>query len=87
MAAEIKEELEIPKSKIKTIKLGSIFKQESPKYRKTWIVHPVLVEVTTDQVKLDWEAEAYQWTTLSAVKKLKLLPGFGLVLKNLSPYL
>src|SRR3989338_10296573 len=61
---ELREEIGIPKSKIKSVKLGQIFDQEEPKYKKTWIVHPVLVEVKTDKVKLDWEARNYKWITL-----------------------
>ena len=60
---ELKEELGMPKNKIKKIRLGEIFDQEEPKYKKTWIVHPVLVEVKTDKIKLDWEAENYKWLT------------------------
>lgn len=81
---ELKEELGISKTKIKRIKLGEIFDQEEPKYKKTWVVHPVLVEVETDKVKLDWEAKNYKWLTFQEVKKLKLLPGFDEVLKRLS---
>ena len=54
---EIKEELGLPKSNIKRIRLGAIFDQEDSKHKKTWIVHPILVEVTTNRVKLDWEAQ------------------------------
>ena len=82
---ELREELGITKDKIKKICLGEIFDQEESKYKKTWIVHPVLVEVKTDQVKLDWEARNFKWTTLSEIKKLKLLPGFDQVLRRLSP--
>lgn len=57
VADEIREELAIPKKNIKSIRLGEIFDQEEPRYKKTWIVHPVLVEVTTDKLKLDWEAK------------------------------
>ena len=84
---ELKEELGIPKTGIKRIRLGEIFDQEEPKYRKTWIVHPVLVEVATDKVKLDWEARHYGWFTMNEVKRLKLLPGFDEVLKRLSHWL
>lgn len=84
---EIKEETGIPKNKIKRIVLGNIFDQEEVKYKKTWIVHPVFVEVTTNIVKLDWEAKEMKWLTLGEVKKLKLLPGFEIVLKNLSSFL
>ncbi len=87
VADEIKEELGIPKSKIKSIRVGGIFDQEEPKYKKTWIVHPVLVEVRTDQVRLDWEAQKYQWVTLTEARRLKLLPGFGRVLNTLSSFI
>lgn len=82
VADELKEELRIPKNKIKQIKLGGIFDQEEPKYGKTWIVHPVLVEVKTDKIKLDWEASNYKWLTFREAKKLKLVPGFDEVLKR-----
>ena len=84
---ELREELGIPQAKIKKIRLGEIFDQEEPKYKKTWIVHPVLVEVETNKVKLDWEARNYKWLTLQGVKKLKLLPGFDEVLRRLSPWI
>jgi len=83
VAEELREELGIPKNKILKIKLGEIFDQEELKYKKTWIVHPVLVEVKTDKIKLDWEAKNYQWLSLNEIKKLKLLPGFNLVLNKL----
>lgn len=83
VAEEISEELGLPKNKIKQISLGEIFDQEEPKYKKTWIVHPVLVEVTTDKIKLDWEAMDYQWLLPKEIRKLKLLPGFDHVLEKL----
>lgn len=80
---EIKEETGIRGKDIKSIKLGEIFDQEAPEYKKTWIVHPVLAEVSTDKVKLDWEAENYKWVKLGETKSLKLLPGFDIVLDKL----
>ena len=80
---ELKEELGIRTKDIKHIKLGGIFDQEEPNYKKTWIVHPVLVEVSTDKIKLDWEAQNYTWIKPGDAKKLKLLPGFDRVLANL----
>jgi 8-oxo-dGTP pyrophosphatase MutT (NUDIX family) len=87
VADELREELGIPRTKIKTIRLGEIFHQEAPQYKKTWIVHPILVEVETDHVKLDWEAARYQWLTLPEARKLKLLPGFDEVLTRLTPWI
>ena len=64
--------------------MGEIFDQDDPQYNKTWVVHPVLVEVKTDKVKLDWEASNYKWLTPLEVKKLKLLPNFIEVLNRLN---
>jgi len=81
---EIREELGLSKNNISKIILGEIFHQEEPKYQKTWIVHPVLVRINTDKIKLDWEAQDYKWISFKEAKKLKLLPGFEKVLENLS---
>ena len=80
---EIREELGMPKSKIKSLKYGNVFDQDEKKYKKTWIVHPVLVYVATDKVKLDWEAGNHAWVTLEEARKMKLLPGFDIVLDSL----
>lgn len=80
---ELREEVGINKNRIKKINLGRVFDQEAPKYQKTWIVHPVLVEVSTDKLKTDWESRSFRWLKLNDTKKLKLLPGFEEVLKNL----
>jgi isopentenyldiphosphate isomerase len=79
---EIKEELGISQRNILSIKLGAIFHQEEKKYKKTWIVHPVLVKVKTDNIKLDWEAQAFKWISKKEIKNYKLLPGFEKVLRN-----
>ena len=84
---ELREELGIAKNKIKNIRLEEIFHQEAPKYKKSWIVHPVLIEVSGNKIKLDWEARNFKWVKLEDIKKLKLLPGFDDVLKKLSKWL
>ena len=83
---ELGEELGLPGKMIEKIKLCEIFHQEAPKYKKTWIVHPVLVRVKTKRIKLDWEARNYKWIKLTEAKKLKLLPGFDQVLEKVSPW-
>lgn len=82
---ELSEELGLPKHQVRAVRLGHIFDQEAPEYRKTWIVHPVLVEVKTDKIRLDWEAERYRWVSLKEARALKLLPGFDRVLDALFP--
>lgn len=83
--AELKEEIGITSKDILSIQPGPIFHQESAKYKKTWIVHPILVEVKTDRIKLDWEAQNYRWVTVNEVKNFKLLPGFDRVVDILFP--
>ena len=80
---ELKEEVGLVEKDVLSIKPGQVFDQDAPDYNKTWIVHPVLVNVKSDQIKLDWEAQNYKWLKLSEVKKLKLLPDFDEVLKVL----
>ena len=45
-------------------------------------MHPVLVRVKTDKIKLDWEAQGFKWIDIDEAQKYKLLPGFGRVLKE-----
>ncbi len=79
---EIKEEVGIPKTKIRQIRLGRIFDQEDATYKKTWVVHPVLVDVATNRIRLDWEAMDYQWVSPHGIGKFDLVPFFGTVMKN-----
>lgn len=74
---ELREELGISKKHVISIKLARILNQDAPKYKKTWIVHPVLVKVDTNKVELNWEAQNYTWVKPSEAKKMDLLPGFA----------
>lgn len=80
---ELKEELGLNSTSILAIRSGQIFDQEEPQYGKTWIVHPVLVEVSTDQITTDWESDSHEWVTAQQALTKKLLPGFDRVLKAL----
>ena len=77
---EIKEEVGLNKENIISIRLGQIFDQDEEKYKKTWIVHPVLVKINTEKIALDWEAQNHKWVTLKEIKKMDLLPGFDRVI-------
>jgi len=81
---ELKEELGIAKKQIKSLTMGEIFHQEAPKYKKTWIVHPILVEMKSDKIKLNWETQDCKWTRLKDAKRMKLMPGFEKVLEKIS---
>lgn len=77
---ELREELGLSEEHIISIQHGKPFEQEAPTYNKTWIVHPVLAEIDTDTIKLNWEAREYRWTKPEDAKKFDLLPGFDKVL-------
>lgn len=80
---ELSEELGLDKSNVVSIRRGNVLVQESEEYKKTWLVFPILVEVNTDKIKLDWEASNYKWLEVGEARKLKLLPGFDEVLTEL----
>lgn len=79
---ELREELGISKRHVISIQLAGIFDQEAPKYKKTWIVHPVLVKINTNKIKLNWEARDYTWVKPAEAKTLDLMSGFEEVLKK-----
>lgn len=78
---ELKEELGIGKKDILSLREGPLLEKDEPKYKKTWIIHPVLVKLKTDTVKLNWEAETYRWVIPEELKDYKLMPGFEKVFK------
>lgn len=82
---ELREEAGIEPNNILSIKEGVVFEQEDPENNKTWIVHPVLVEVATDQIHLDWEAAEYAWVKPEEISRYNLLPGFDKVMKTFFP--
>jgi ADP-ribose pyrophosphatase YjhB (NUDIX family) len=84
---ELKEELGISRQNIISLKPGKVFDLKEPKYQKVWLIYPVLAKVKNDKIKLDWEAEEYQWIKPQEAKSFKLAPGFRRVLKELFPSL
>lgn len=80
---EIREETGIAAKHIKTMERGQTFEVEDPRYKKTWIVHPVRVEVDTNKVRLDWEGATFRWVSPREARKLSLVSGVTEVLDNL----
>src|SRR3989338_8118254 len=71
---ELLEEAGIKARDILSIRLGEIFDLNDPKYRKTWVVHPVLVKVKNKRITLDWEAEDYRWISPREIKRFNTTP-------------
>ncbi|HEY4526136.1 MAG TPA: NUDIX domain-containing protein [Candidatus Paceibacterota bacterium] len=78
---EIGEELGIAKERVLQIEEGNVFRMEDPEYDKAWIMHPFLIVVDTDAVKLDWEAKDFRWIKPEEVADYRVTPGFQRVVK------
>jgi len=72
---EIKEELGIDKSNVSTIIFGKTYEFIDNEVNKTWIVHPVLIELKSKpEIKLDWEHTEYKWIEPRELKKFDIVP-------------
>ena len=72
---EIKEELGIDKNNISTIHFGRFYEFTDDEVNKTWIVHPVLVELKSKpEIKLDWEHIEYKWIEPKELQKFDIVP-------------
>jgi|GEM_PF-231820 len=80
---ELNEELGINEDNINSMKKGSIIEYEDSAYKKTWLIRPVLVDVNTDNIKIDWEAREFKWVLPEELKNFELLPGFDKVVESL----
>ncbi len=74
---ELHEELGISEQNILQCKMGSPYEFFDPDEQKTWLVHPLLVELKQrPDIKLDWEHTEFKWispnklTTYDTVPKL-----------------
>ncbi len=77
--AELREETGIEEKNIVSIKAGPVYELKDEEHKKTWMVHPFLVEVNTDKVVLDWEADDYKWIKPEELSNFNILPGLGKV--------
>ena len=59
---EMQEELGISEDNILSIHIGEIYKFTDVGINKTWITHPVLVELKNiPKIKINWEHTEYKW--------------------------
>ena len=73
---ELREELEIDKSKVKSIFFGENYTFEDKTNGKTWIRYPILVKLNEQpEIKLDWEHTEYKWIEPEDIKDYPTPPG------------
>jgi ADP-ribose pyrophosphatase YjhB (NUDIX family) len=73
---ELFEETGILPGQILSMKEGVVVEVRDDACRKTWVTHPVHAKVSTDAVRIDWEAEEYRWVTPREAREFKCTPGF-----------
>lgn len=79
---ELGEETGITENEIISIKYGEVFDLDDPSIGKTWVIHPALVEISTDKIVLDWEAEEYKWISPKEVENFEVAAGFARIVKS-----
>ena len=82
---ELEDEAKIKKDDILKVTEGEVFEQIEKTYQKVWVVHPIRVDVKSERVTLDWEAQDHQWISPSDVLLYKTLTGFEKVVYNFFP--
>jgi len=80
---ELTEELGVEEDDIISMKKGSIIEYEDSAYKKTWLIHPVLVDINTNDIKIGWGAKEFKWVSPTELDDFELLPGFDKVVETL----
>lgn len=72
---ELNKELGIGKNAISSIHLGRPYEFADRDINKTWLVHPVLVELKErPEIKLDWEHTEFKWIEPEELKNFDVVP-------------
>jgi 8-oxo-dGTP pyrophosphatase MutT (NUDIX family) len=79
---ELLEEIGISEKDIVSMKAEEPIEMKSERYDKAFIVSPMLVEVKTDKVKLNWEAQDFEWVKPEEIEKFDVLEGFLEIVKS-----
>ena len=83
VAEEINEELNLNKDNISSIHTGMSYKFIDTKINKTWLIHPVLIELKNKPViRLDWEHTEYRWVKPKELKDYDAVPNIEKSFKN-----
>lgn len=84
---ELWEELGITEDKIISIKIAQPIYRDEKEYDKTWIVFPILVDISTQDFKIDFEHSEYKWFKINDITEIattyKIIPDIKDILKIL----
>ncbi|NVM30309.1 MAG: NUDIX pyrophosphatase [Candidatus Helarchaeota archaeon] len=71
---EIWEETKLTEDQVTLIKKGDPIEIIDEGKGITWIVHPFLFEIVTDQIQLDWEHKNYKWIPPDELSNFQTVP-------------
>lgn len=72
---EIKEELDIDRDNVLSMRLGETYSFTDERIGKTYIVHPILVELKNQPaIRLDFEHTEYRWIKPEELKDFDIVP-------------
>jgi isopentenyldiphosphate isomerase len=72
---ELDEELGISEADVTSMVIGGSYEFFDPEARKTWIVHPVLVQVSRQpEIRLDWEHTDSRWILPDEINNYEIVP-------------
>ncbi len=82
---EIQEELGLNENNTSLVHIGKPYKFIDTEINKTWIIHPVLIELKNKPtIELDWEHTEYKWVKPEEIKDFDTVPNIDKSLKNAS---
>ena len=79
---EIEEETKLTRDQITLIKKGETVEVFNEEKGITFIIHPYLFELATDQIQIDWEHTNYKWVAPEEIKNFETVPKFEEVYKK-----
>ncbi|NVM02362.1 MAG: NUDIX domain-containing protein [Candidatus Helarchaeota archaeon] len=71
---EIFEETGLEEKDIKLVKEGTPLEIIDNEKKILWIVHPFLWDVSTDEIKIDWEHKTCKWIYPNELENYKTVP-------------
>ena len=80
---EITEELGLKKEDVKKITRGDIYTFKDEKIDRDWIRNLYVVEISTDNIKLDWEHVDYKWISSEEINNFEITPGLAMDLEKI----
>jgi len=83
---EVREETGIKEDNISSIQVGESYEFKDTEIDKTWIIHPILVELKNEpEIQLNWEHTEYKWIKPEELKNFDIVLSLDKSLESVMP--